>query len=340
MYEHGIVATKAWPLHRGHEHLINKARQHSKRVTVLVVWAAGQNPNGEVRAEWVRKTFPDVDVRLVADLCTDDDTPESSQLWALYTQNILDDEPVDAVFSSEPYGARWAQALGATHVKFDTRRTLVPISGTAIRNDPYAHWQYINEEARQFYLKRVLLVGAESTGKSTLCTRLAQKYGTRFVPEYGRIYVEQFENFEALTDDHKRVIFSAIVNEQPRLAQQIERDARLVCFHDTDLFTTALWWEQWQPNDANGPMKQIILEASYKTMFDMILVSDHHTEWRDDGYRDQTRGVRAMFTDRLVDHFDSAVLLSGTWEQRERTAINAINSLFRGSEVTLPCGPS
>src|SRR3712207_3435228 len=98
----------------------------------MVVWGNGQDPDGAIRAEWVRQTFPDVSVKLVADLFVDDNNPQDSKMWAVYTQDIFEGDTFDVVFTSEPYGEWWANAMGVQHVQVDTRRTLVPISGTKI----------------------------------------------------------------------------------------------------------------------------------------------------------------------------------------------------------------
>jgi HTH-type transcriptional repressor of NAD biosynthesis genes len=339
VFEHAVIATKGWPLHRGHERLINEARRQSRKVTVLLVWGEGQSPVGEVRAQWLKDTFPDIKVKLVADIFVDDTNPEDSKLWAVYTKDIMQGDEFDVVFTSEPYGPRWAKLMNVECVQVDTRRTIVPISGTAIRQDPYLHWQYINAEARLTYLKRVLVVGAESTGKTTLCQKLANLYSTFYVPEFGRYYVEQFENFEDLTDLHKRVIFGNIINRQPELEREIEREARLVCFYDTDLFTTALWYEQWQSARIGDRLHKTLLQASeYGDSYDLVLVSSHESaNWVDDGYRDQTEDIRAQFTERLLTHFGGrAILLEGSWNEREAVAIDYINNLFLGSHVTLP----
>ena len=338
-YSRALVATKAYPLHKGHEYLIREALRLSEAVTVFVVWRQGESPDGALRAEWVRKTFPTVDVRLVADLNTDDDDPESSYLWSVYTLQIMRGEPFDVVFSSEAYGRRWANEMGVAHVTVDEHRTRVPISGTAIRNDPYAHWQYINDEAKRHYLKRVLVVGAESTGKSTLCKNLAAKYGTVFSPEYGRIYVERLgDSSEATTPEHEHIIFADIVNNQPILDAEVEKDARIVCFYDTCLFSTGIWYELWQPNRIGDPLHMTIIDAAIKNdKYDLVLLSDNSgADMFDDGYREMSDSERNWMTAQLKEQYPRAVLLTGTWAERTTAAIKAVNELFEGSEVTLP----
>src|SRR6185436_19811648 len=65
--------------------------------------------------------------------------------------------PVDAVFTSEPYGAELARRLGARNVCLDVERELVPVSGTAIRRDPAAHWSLLAAPVRAWLARRVVL---------------------------------------------------------------------------------------------------------------------------------------------------------------------------------------
>jgi len=60
------------------------------------------------------------------------------------------------------------------------------ISSTEIRKNPYAHWDSIPNVVREYYVKKVLLIGGESTGKSTLTINLANYYNTNYVEEVGR----------------------------------------------------------------------------------------------------------------------------------------------------------
>ena len=64
----------------------------------------------------------------------------------------------------------------------------VPVSATAIRADPLAHWDFIAPCVRAWYVKRVSLLGAESTGTTTLTERLARDSTTEWIVEYGREY--------------------------------------------------------------------------------------------------------------------------------------------------------
>lgn len=57
----------------------------------------------------------------------------------------------DLVFSSEDYGDELAERLGARHVCIDQARTIMPVSGTAVRADPRAVWELIPPQVQDYY---------------------------------------------------------------------------------------------------------------------------------------------------------------------------------------------
>lgn len=73
-----------------------------------------------------------------------------------------------------------------SHVDVDIPRKLVPVSGTKIREKPLTNWNFISEAAKLFFVKKIALMGPESSGKTTLAAKLARKFDTAWVHEYGR----------------------------------------------------------------------------------------------------------------------------------------------------------
>ena len=105
---------KFYPFHAGHAHLIRSALRACEQVTVEVIGSSVESIPVDVRAAWVRDEHPTA--RVVAEV---DDTPidfTSAAAWDAHTAIIagLLDAPVDAVFSSDAYGAELAERLGAT----------------------------------------------------------------------------------------------------------------------------------------------------------------------------------------------------------------------------------
>ncbi|MEH7393369.1 AAA family ATPase [Bacillus sp. JJ1474] len=73
------------------------------------------------------------------------------------------------------------------------------ISATNIREKGiFEYWDYIPDEVKTFFIKKVVILGTESCGKSTLTRNLALIYNTTYVKEYGRDYCEYLEGCDGI----------------------------------------------------------------------------------------------------------------------------------------------
>ena len=106
------------------------------------------------------------------------DTPEIRQMHEAYLLELLAHENIGAFYSSEFYGDHVSQALGAVDRRVDPVREAVPVSGTQIRKEPYAHRRFLHPIVYRDLITRVVFLGAPSTGKSTLAEVLAGKHQT------------------------------------------------------------------------------------------------------------------------------------------------------------------
>lgn len=230
----GVVAGKFAPLHRGHQHVIERALGEVDEVIVAVYDTPGYAPPVEKRAAWVRVLYPEAQVLVLPDPAPEGDDEAVSHAYA---RHFLAHHrgPVTHVFSSEDYGERFAQHLGATHMAVDPDRTQVPVSGTAVRSDPHAWREFVEPLVYRDLVHRICLTGAESTGKTTLAAALADRCGTKWMPEYGRELFEErggnldFEDFLAIGHEHLR--------REDELA--LEADRFLFC--DTNVLATIFW---------------------------------------------------------------------------------------------------
>lgn len=159
-------------------------------------------------------------------------------MWAENTVRWLGRAP-DPVFTSEDYGDRYAALMGAKHICVDRARTRVPISGTAVRRDPFAHWEFVEPPVRGWLTKRVCVLGAESTGTTTLARALAEHYRTEWVEEYGREYSET--KLAAGETVWRTEVFLHIAVEQSRREHEAARRANRLLICDTNAFATSLW---------------------------------------------------------------------------------------------------
>ena len=93
------------------------------------------------------------------------------------------------VFTSEDYGAEYCKYLRCEHMLVDKHRVAVPTSGSAVRTSSVQQWSHISKPLRGYYACRFVLVGAESTGKSTLIGKLVQHYHTTSVSRHSSSYI-------------------------------------------------------------------------------------------------------------------------------------------------------
>ncbi|MFH1139346.1 MAG: AAA family ATPase [Pseudomonadota bacterium] len=213
-FRRGLVVGKFSPLHLGHEFVIRTAMERCREV-VLITYSNPEFPGcGALRRErWLAEIFPST-LRLVLDperpsslaalppglrAMPPNDAPERDHrvfVGALCTHVL--GLTVDAVFTSEDYGDGFAAELTnwfrrlypgtpeARHILVDRERGRFPVSGTALRADFFARRDWVSPSVGASLVRRVCLLGGESSGKTTLAAALGTHFGTAHVPEYGR----------------------------------------------------------------------------------------------------------------------------------------------------------
>jgi len=150
----GLVIGKFLPPHLGHLYLVREARRRVDRLHVVLFSKRHEPIPGALREQWLRELLPGVALHHVTEEHpVDFDDPAAWDAWVGLLQRTLPESP-DLVFSSEPYGEELARRLGARHVRVDRAR--VPVSGTAVRSDPYAHWTLLPAPVRAYYRDRGL----------------------------------------------------------------------------------------------------------------------------------------------------------------------------------------
>lgn len=208
-FRKGLVVGKFSPLTFGHESLIEYAIVQCEQVLILSYsWPEFPKCDRVERERWLKSRFPQQDIVVI-------DSPSARTKWAMWMPANHDDElshrnfcadvlmhglgtTVDAVFSSENYGEgfaahltkRFQEDLGTSfkveHVMHDPERKNIPISGTAVRADPILMKQYVSSNVYASLMPRLVLLGGESSGKTTLAKTLAHELDTAWVSEYGR----------------------------------------------------------------------------------------------------------------------------------------------------------
>jgi HTH-type transcriptional repressor of NAD biosynthesis genes len=256
-FERALVVGKFAPLHRGHESVIARAFELADQVLVVSYTKPefdGCEP--ALRRRWLSERFPEATLLVWDAGCAAPGVPpmphndDPATLHRRFVGSLCRDVlgvTVDAVVTSEAYGPGFARELEAffrerdprapavTHVPVDPERTAVPISGSAIRADVHAHRRWLSDGVYASFVRRVTLLGGESSGKSTLARELARHFGTEFVSEYGRDRWEQKGGSLELED------MVAIAERQVALEDAALRRSLRYLFCDTSPLTTLLY---------------------------------------------------------------------------------------------------
>jgi HTH-type transcriptional repressor of NAD biosynthesis genes len=315
-FETGLVIGKFYPPHRGHSYLIDVAWSRARKVTVIVCDHAEHTIPGRLRVAALRESHPDVEVIRIDDIYP----PDDSRLWAEVTVSLLGFTP-DAVFTSEDYGDAYAHFLGYTHVQVDRARTAIPCSGTQVRADPFTWWDLIGPTMHAHYCLRVVVVGAESSGTTTLAQALAEHYNTIWVPEYGRTYSET-KLLGANPSQWSSDEFIHIAREQSRQEDTAARHANRILICDTDAFATTIRHERYM-----GTTSEAVEAVARDRRPDLYLVTDVDIPFVQDGMRDGEH-VREWMHHRFIEALEGwgrpFVVVSGSRQSRLQVAVEAI----------------
>lgn len=243
----GLVVGKFAPLHRGHLWLIDQAAAQCERVLVL----SYSNPefpgcSPQARRRWLAECCRGHEVVVLdAHEVPPNDAPDAVQQRFLATllRDRLQRRP-DAMFASEAYlqpcAAVLAEAFGhpVAAVMGDPQRLKLDVSATRVRARPVDWLELLPPVVRADVVPRIVLLGGESTGKTTLAAALALRLGTAWVAEYGR------ELWECQGGHLQPADMPLIAQRQWQREVDAARQSRgpLVC--DTSALTTlgyALW---------------------------------------------------------------------------------------------------
>lgn len=342
----GLVFGKFAPLHNGHVNLITKAATMVDELDVVLCYDDKfQHTLSEYmrnklslrnRHLWLLETFKDIqNINIYyIDESNINSFPED---YILFTTKIIDatgksNMEYTHVFTSEHnYSYYIANSFHiAKHVVIDSTRTEVPISATMIRQNIYDNWEYIPKAVQKDFVKRVAVIGVESTGKTTLVKNLSNYFNTVYVPEVGRIICEE-ETFSMEKYWVERdYINTAIRHKSAELATI--KEANKIMFVDTNNLITYLSF-MWNSNNKFSP---ILWEMSKKEIedYDLVIILDIDVPWVADNLRTNGNIERRKTTHKQVISACKEIcvnyeIINGSWEERFTKAIKLTKDLLK-----------
>ena len=171
---------------------------------------------------------------------------------------------------------------------------------------------------------KIAILGAESTGKTTLCRDLAARFGSLWVPEYMRTYLQAKWDNEQLTctwDDLLPIAQGQIALEN-KLAIQVSEiaDNNHYLFCDTSLFEL-MAYSNWYYDDCPAALTHAALAHHY----DLILLTEVDTPWVADDLRDsphQRDEISDYFASQLTHHNKPFHRIGGDRDERVQQVAN------------------
>ena len=169
-------------------------------------------------------------------------------------------------------------------------------------------------------IKKIAIVGPESTGKSTITQQLAKHYSTLWVPEYARYYCAALKEPCNLQDE-VNMFHGQLALEESILAIA-EQD---IIFCDTTFITVKIW-----SDEVFGETPAIVLDALPVYHYDYYLLMDIDLPWEADPLRDFP-DKREHFMEvwhKELNALDAQYTVVGGQEDRLANAITAVDKFL------------
>lgn len=310
-YKVGMYGGSFDPLHLGHIHDIIRAAAVCEELYVMISWCNGrESTSKELRYRWIlnsTKHLSNVKIIMVEDEAVSKEEYNTDYYWEKGARDIKNTigKPIDAVFcGSDYYGTNRFESLYCPEsevVYFD--RAEVPISSTEIRDWATEHWDYIPAVCKEYYTKKVLIVGGESTGKSTLAENLALAYNTNFVSEIGR------ETCQYAGGEELMILEDLIENliRQKDEVRKAAKNSNRVLFVDTDALTTGFYCDLLlSDTKEKAQMRKLADSIHWTNDWDLVLfLEPDDVAFVQDGTRnEEIRAERKKYSEMLKAMFD------------------------------------
>jgi NadR type nicotinamide-nucleotide adenylyltransferase len=189
-------------------------------------------------------------------------------------------------------------------------------------------------------IKKIVAIGPESTGKSTLCNQLAEHFNTIWCPEYAREYLNQngvkygyndlikiTEGQLAIEDYLTELTVSSeeLVNENN---SQLTTHHSQLLFIDTNMYVMKVWYEY-----VFGKCEYVVLDEIAKRKYDLYLLCNTDLPWIAEDMREYPdekprKELYNIYKDLLINQTTPWVEISGNYEERLNKAIEAVKNFF------------
>jgi NadR type nicotinamide-nucleotide adenylyltransferase len=180
-------------------------------------------------------------------------------------------------------------------------------------------------------LKKIVIIGPESTGKSTLCSQLANHFQCSWVPEFAREYL--LKNGMKYTYDDLLTIAKGQLELEDTMTTKATSDLNnenkdYPLFIDTDMYVMKVWCEF-----VFGKCHPYILNQIVQREYDLYLFCNIDLPWMADELREypdleNRQKLYNMYKDILINQALPWVEISGNDSERLESAIKVVNKIL------------
>ncbi len=321
-YKVGMYGGAFDPLHIGHVDAIIRAASQCEKLYVVLSYSRKRDyiPM-EYRFRWIKNSFrhmDNIEIILLEDTAASKEEYDTGRYWEEGRNAVLSQiaTKLDAVFCGDDYaGTGRYEKLYQCEVVY-LNRGVIPISSSEIRENPFRYWEFIPRICRPYFTKKILFVGGESTGKSTLTANMALAYNTNYLEEVGREVCDAAGSEDLMiTEDFYQILLKHKVRE----AELIKQSNRLF-FVDTDALTTK-FYIQFLLGDEKKKAERLADAIAQINTFDLVFFLEPSVAFVQDGTRSlaieadrekYSNQIKALFDQSGVDY----ICLAGDYLDR------------------------
>lgn len=330
----GLFVDSFEVLHKGHELCIKYALSRVNKLVTIIYDNDNTNIPLPVRANWLRKLYPDMEV--IEAWFDMESQGETTDVQKAVLKSSLESQKNLEFYSTRDRLEHLNKTLGCNNLINPEFRKKIQEATAQIQGDNYANRLRIDNRVYRDLITNVAFVGAQSTGKSTIAEAMAKRYNTNFMFEYGRYHwdvyqkdrIETLEQIEEITERH-------IAMEEKRL-----ETANKYLFTDTCPIVTLRYAYDWhgKPSD-----KLLQFAKDAESRYDIFFLCGDEIPYADTPERDgveQRKAFQKQIEAELLTRKIPYIPLRGTLQERMMQVERVLNSYEKFTSLGRNIGES